>query len=236
MRSKKAFRVRNAIIAAAAMCIVLGCVAAMAQGGPPSIANPDQVWEGEAKAVAKDLSLSAEQTGKLVEAYKAARVSHQTAMREKMSQRQGGRPDFSGFVAIADAEKAKLETALKGFLNADQTTKAMAILGTLSRRWDSMVAVLDSMGLDEKTKAAAMKVTMASAIESEAMMRSAMSGQDRGAMRDKFLETRNKLNAEMAKVLNPDQMAKWNEAMSAQRGGRRGAPPAPAPESKPAEK
>ena len=222
--------------------LVLCCIGAIAQppapgATPPSPEKMAKVWTMEAKSIAQSLSLSAELTTKLVDAYKAARESQMAAIRAK--QTPGERPDFRQMMEVNQAEKAKLEAALKGFLNPEQTTKALATLGTFGRRWDPMVEALDGMNLDEKKKADAMKLVADAVAESDKAMQAAMASGDRESVRETMTKLREKLDADMAKILSAEQMTKWTEA-TAMRGGRGrsgGQQPAPAPEApKPAAK
>jgi len=216
------------------------CIGAVAQeaGRGGAAPNPEQnqkAWEMEAKAAAQSLKLSAELTTKLVDAYKAARESQMAAARAKMEQSGGGRPDFRALMEVNQAEKAKLETALKGFLNPEQTTKALAPLGTFNRRWDPMVTALGGMSLDEKTMTEAMKLVMDYIVESDKIMQAAAASGGFEAVREKAGSLREKLDADMAKVLPAEQMAKWKEA-TARRGGqgRRSEQPAGQPAPTPA--
>jgi len=61
---------------------------------------------------------------------------------------------------VKSGRKAKLETALKAFLNAEQTAKALSTLGSFNRRWDPMVATLSDLGLDEKAKTESLKLVL----------------------------------------------------------------------------
>ena len=209
--------------------MVLCCIGAFAQGrgagGPPGLEKNDKAWEIEANTVAQGLGLSAEQSKKLVDAYKAARDSQMTAMREAMG--QGGRPEPGKRMEITKAEAAKLETALKGFLKPEETTKAMASLGTLNARWDRMVMALDAMNLEEKPRAEAMKLVEQNVAETGKIMQGAAAGGDFQAMREKMAPLRDKLDADLAKVLSADQMTKWKEATATRGGPGRGAGPGP---------
>ena len=119
-------------------------------------------------------------------------------------------------------ERAKFETALKGFLDADQTSKAMAALGSFDFRWDMMVNSLDSLGLEDKAKAEAMGAVSSFVAES-AKAREAAGG-DRDAMRTKGMELRTKLEADLGKVLSADQLTKLKEMPGFRRGGGPGGP------------
>ena len=228
----------------AACSLVLYCTGAFAQGrgpgGPPGfLEKNEKAWEIEAKTVAQGIGLAAEPSKKLVDAYKAARESHIAAFRETMG--QGGRPEPGKRMEITKAEAAKFETALKGFLKPEEVTKAMASLGTLNTRWDRMVTVLDGMNLEEKPRAEAMKLVEQNVAETGKIMQGAAAGGDFQAMREKMAPLRDKLDADLAKVLSADQMAKWKEATTMRGGQGRGAgpgaggpPPAAAPAAPPA--
>jgi hypothetical protein len=237
-----------------AVCsLVLCCIGAAAQGpgpgGPPGfLEKNDKAWEIEAKTVAQGIGIPAEQSKKLVVAYKAARESHIAALREAMG--QGVRPEPGKRMEITKAEAAKFETALKGFLKPEGTTTAMASLGTFNTRWDRMVMALDGMSLEEKPKAEAMKLVEQHVVESGKVMQAAAASNDMQSMREKMTPLRDKLDADLAKVLSAEQMTKWKEETAMRRGPGRGAgpgaggpPPATAPAApaapaapKPAEK
>jgi len=181
------------------------------------------VWALEAGAVAKSLGLAAEQTTKLTDAYKAARESQRKAIEAAAVQQQGDRRDFRAMMEVNQAEKAKLETAIKAFLNPEQTAKALATLGTFSRRWDPMVAELDSMKLEPKANDEAMKLVADYVAESEKARQAGMAAPDEG-MREKLTQMKEKLDADLAKILSAEQLAKWKEATATRRGrgGARG--------------
>jgi len=122
---------------------------------------------------------------------------------------------------VNQAEKAKLETAIKAFLNPEQTAKALATLGAFSRRWDPMVAELDGMKLEAKANDEAMKLVADYIAESEKARQAGMTARDEG-MREKLTQMKEKLDADLSKILSPEQLAKWKEA-TAMRGRRSGA-------------
>lgn len=201
--------------------LILWNGAAVAQNagrGPGGFEKNVKAWDMEAKTVAQGLALTAEQTTKLIDAYKAARDSHVTAVNAAIGQAE--RPNFQKMREVNQAEKAKLEAALKGFLNPEQTAKALETLGSFNRRWDSMVDALDGMGLADKAKGDAMKLVTDYVAEWSKAMQDAMTSGNRESMRDKATKMKEKLDADMAKVLSAEQMTKWTEA-TARRGGRR---------------
>lgn len=192
---------------------------AAAPSAPPSAEAAATAWELQAKAVAAQMKLNDEKTAKLVDAYKAARASHQKARDEKLG--EGGprsREAYEAMRAVTEAERAKFETALKAFLTPEETQKAMATLGSFSRRFDQLVVVLEGMKLDKEKQAQAMDVLLAYVAETGTMMTQAGPDADREALRAKMQAAQEKMNAEMAKVLTEEQMAKWREASSRRRG------------------
>ena len=189
-----------------------------APAAPPTAENATTSWAMQAKTVARQLKLNDEKTAKLVDAYKAARAGHRTAVEAKLG--EGARPDRENYAAMMEvvtAERTKLETALKGFLSAEETQKAMATLSAFSRRWDQMTAVLSGMKLDPKVEAQAMDTVAAYVAEATAGMPAQPAPADREAFRQKSQAARDKLDAEMAKVLSPDQLAKWKESAARHR-------------------
>ena len=137
----------------AALCFASFAQAQMrGQRGPQM--SPEEaaaVWTLQATHVAGSLALSKEHTTTLVDAYKAARDSYQTAVREKMREMRGGADEgdrqarFRGMreaqQEVAKAEIAKLEKALSG-IGEEKTKKAVAQFGTFSGEWDRMVQVI----------------------------------------------------------------------------------------------
>lgn len=207
--------------------LVLCCVGAVAQPpGPGGTRHApeknEKAWEIEAKTIAGTLELSAEQTPKLVEAYKAARESQMAAIRAKMEEQQeGGRRNYQAYRKVNEAERAKLETALKAFLTPESTAKALATLGTFSRRWDPMVTVLDVMNLEKKARGEAMKRVATYVAESSKALQAAMAAEDFESMREQFRKRKEALDADLAKILSAEQTTQWKEATTMRRGGRR---------------
>ncbi len=222
------FTRRNVLSCALVVALLGACVGAVAQpgGGREGMPSPEMIAKAqtlEVATVAQSLSLPAEKSTKLADAYKAARESHMTAMRGVM--KPGERPDFKAMQEVTQAETAKFETAVKAFLTPEQTATAVATLGTFNRRWDRMVLTLDGMGLADKPKAEAMKLVMDNVAESGKAMKAMTDSTDREAMREQQQKMRENLDAGLAKVLSADQSAKW-KAETAMRGGggRRGGP------------
>lgn len=205
--------------------LLLGALPALAQppvGGGPSPAERQKLWAAEATSVAQIMGLPADQTQKLVDEYKAARESHGTAMRAQMEKGGRGEGARAAMMETTKTERAKLETALKGFLKPEQTTQALASLGTFNRRWDSMAGAIESMGLDPKVKGEVEKLVVQYVSESWAAMEKAVTAGNMESMRDTFRQNRDKLDAAVAKLMTPEQAAQWKEKTSFQggRGGR----------------
>lgn len=219
-------RVRNDVLTmlcAASVLVLVFSGVVFAQ--PPGPERNEKAWELQAKCVAKDLELSDELSGKLVEAYKAARGSHSAAVAQLRGQQTGGgRGDMRAYQEANQAERAKFETALEGFLNEDQTAKVLATLGLFNWRWDSMVTALDGMNLDEKANAEAMKIVAAHVAESGKAMSEARASGDMESARETNRKLREKLDADLSKVLNAEQMAKWTEATAMRGRGGAGRP------------
>ncbi len=226
------------ILGACAMALLsMQAVAQPGDRGRPQI-DPEKMKKAielESAVVAQDLGLPAEQAKKLTEAYSAARKSYMEAMR---ASRSGGRPDPGAMRAVSAAERGKLEAALKGFLTPEQTTKALATLGSFNRRWDQMVLCLDGMNLDEKAKKAAMKLVTDYVATSAKALEAAAAANDFASMRETSMKMKQTLDTEMAKLLSADQMKRWSEEteMRGGRGGRMGggAPGQSAPPAAPA--
>ncbi len=220
-----------AVVCAAALL----CVTASAQGpgggpdggpgagvpnGPLSPEQMGKAWEAQAAYVAKDLSFNGEQSKKLTDAYKAVRESFIKPSLDALGGRSGGPggPGGEAFQKVATEERAKLQAALKGFLDEDQTTKAMATLGILSIRWDMMTSSLIELGLEDKAKADAMRAVTSYNVEASTLPEAA--GGDRDAMRAKSTELRQKLEADLGKILSADQLTKLKEMPGFHRGRR----------------
>lgn len=210
-----------AMLCAASVMLLLWSTGTFAQ--PLGSAQNEKAWELQAKTVAKELALSDDQTGKLADAYKAARNSHLAAVASLRGQQTGGgRGDMRAFQAANEAERAKFESAIKAFLNEEQTAKALASLGTFNRRWDAMVIVLAEMKLEEKANEEAMKLVAGHVAEASKAMLEARESGNMEAARETNRKLREQLDAGLGKILNAEQMAKWNEATAMRAGDRRG--------------
>ena len=200
-------------------------------------------WEVEAKGVAKSLTLNDELTTKTVAAYSEARESQGAAM-EKLNRdfadkqraaRSGGEGDSPGgadasreqrAAQIAErqkqaadlnkAEREKLQTALAKFMNPEQTTKALATLGTFNPRWDAMVDAVVGYKLDEAKSTEAL-----TAIQTfvEQVGKAGEMG-PRGGSPDP--DARKQLTDTMKKLLNEEQFGQFQRLAGGRAPGARG--------------
>ena len=224
---------RRVLISAivAALCFAAFAQAQMRGRRGPQM-SPEEasaVWTLQATHVAGSLDLSKEQTTTLVDAYKAARESNQTDVREKM---EAAMADDAGegdrqarFQAmreareeVAKAEIAKLEKALSS-LGEEKTKEAVAQLGTFSGEWDRMVQVIAGLNLGDKQDEA-LDLTSTYNADYTAARNEAMASGDREAMRGVRQEYKTKLDDGLKAILSEEQMVSWTEAT--QRRGRGG--------------
>ena len=219
-------RIRRTIIlalfVAAVTCFWTATAAAQGGGGPQlADADRDAAWALQAKGVASSLELSDELAAKLTEAYKASRTSLQEAVEKLADTAGGGQGRMEAYRKLADDERAKLKTALAGFLTAEQADKAAASLGTFSRQWDRMVHTLAGFGLEEEKQNKALELVSGYVSESETALRDAIAQSDWQSVRTKMQTLKTGLDTALAEVLSAEQQATWNEATTF-RGGRGG--------------
>ncbi len=191
-------------------------VSAQFRGGPQL--DPEKahaVWTLAARGVANEIGLSKQATSKLIDAYKAARESHQKAM-QGLSGGSGGREAFR---ELTGKEQGKLETALKGFLSDKQAAEALASLGTFDRGWDRMLDVLAGFKLDDKKLFTALALVRTYVVDYDKARRSAMADQDRQSIRTAREKYKGILDGGMAGILSKEQLATWNEATASRRRG-----------------
>lgn len=197
-------------------------LAAVAQppGGPGermrALSNPEETakaWDAQAAYVAKSLTLDEEKSKKLAEAYKTSRETVAKAGREQFL--SGGGLD--GYRKLVVEDRTKLEAKLKEFLTPEQTTTAIASLGTYSMQWDSMTTSLNGLGLEDAAKTGAMQAIAGFIAESSKLRESG----DRDTMLEKLRELRGKLDADLAKTLSAEQLEKLKD-MQGFRAGRAG--------------
>lgn len=197
-----------------------GLVLALALAALPVVAQPGGGWgippeerakvdAAQAGAVAASLKLDAEKSGKLSEAYTA----HKKAAAESRPTGEG-RPDFETMLKHQQEQQAKLEEALKGFLDETQAKEAASILGGFNRGWDRQVLVILGFGLEAAKQAEALGHTLAF------VKKSAESRAGGGGSREEMMAARKALDEALAPLLTDAQKAEWAEKTS--RGGRGG--------------
>ncbi len=220
---------RRAVGVCGCLCVLAASFAGAQQQGPQyDAAKIEKAWEGQARFVAGQLGLAEDQTSQLVDTYTSARQSYNEAARSRSG--EGGQPDWRARAEQAREARGKLEESLKGFLNDDQASQAVASLGTFNRRWDVMVVTLQDMNLDEEKMKQAMAAATNYIVEVDKLMSSTAPDRRREAFAQSR-ELREKLDEEMGKVLTPEQMKTWSDATALRRGPGRGPRPADAPSS-----
>jgi hypothetical protein len=192
----------------------------------------EAAWQWQAKGVAHELELSAEDSKKLVEAYVAGRKHFRDAVRE-MRQRppEGDEPGAPGAepgeqrdrrrlawerrTELLGQERESLASGLQAFLTEEQASQAMKSLGTFSGSWDVLVDRIAGLKLESEKMHAAL-VPIRKYVTDLAALRE--SG-DRQAMRQGMREARERMNAGLGEVLTDEQMKQFREATS-RRGER----------------
>lgn len=189
--------------------------AAQGRWGAPQLApeKAEAAWQLEAGCVAKALELSEENTQGLVDAYKAARTSHQEGIQALFTDTGGDRGSrFQAFREFREKELGKLDEALKGILTEAQAAKAIVSLGTFDRRWDGYVDTLAGFELGDEKLTKALVLVNQYVVDADKVMREAMANQDLMSMREARRELKEKLDTALAAVLSEDEQAKWGEA------------------------
>ncbi len=230
MRTQKLFTgtMPMGIVVAAVLALCFAAVTdAAAQrggfGGPQlSPEKAEAAWKLQADSALADLKFdNKEQAEKVCEAYVAARKSQQVAMNELRESSGGGRGMWQAFQELRQQERDKLSEALNAILNEEQTTQAMASLGTFSGSWDRFVDVLASLGLEKDALSPALKLVLAHTVDTQKALSEAMANQDFESLRSRWPELKATLDAGLAEVLSEEQLAKWKEQTPARgRGGR----------------
>jgi hypothetical protein len=217
MRSKKS------VLAALALAVALAAsspVANAQRGERMDEATAQAAWTTQAKAVAKELNLSAEDEKKITDAYIASRKSHREAL--SGLSRDDMRSWFEASQKAAATERAALKTALSETLTDEQTARVLPVLGSYNQQWDRLVHTLAGYNLDADKHQQAMKLTAQYVIEVDAARDRAIAAQDLQGMRASAQQAKQKLDDAMASVLSADQLAKWKEDTAPRGGG--GAP------------
>ena len=195
-------------------------------GGPPLEAEKAAAaQEAEAKSVAGDLSLSGDDTGKLVAAYQAARKSLDEAMQKARDNAGGGFGGFQAIMELPGEEKTKFKTAIAEFLSGDQAGKAAdGLAGGITLQGNQVDRMVDAFGafsLGDDKLFAAVKLVLAYAAEADAARAEAIANQDFQSIRTGTQAAREKLETALGSVLSAEDLTKWKEA-NPQGGGRGG--------------
>jgi hypothetical protein len=199
------------------------------RGARLSSEDAKKAWALEAQHVAGKLELSKEAAIKLTEAFAAARTSYSKAMEAKREELRADTGDRSSRYAayrkvqeeVTKAEREKLEKALAAFLNKEQVQKVLERLGSFSGQWDRMVHTLAGFELGEK-QPDALELVNQHVVDQAKLFESVTGpGADFMALRDKFVALKEKLDKSLAPLLSEEQMTKWTEATTRQRGPRR---------------
>ncbi len=191
------------------------------RGGPRTQFSPEEakkVWTMQATSVPANLALSDELSGKLLQAYVAARESHQKGREELFSSPE--RRGYEGFRELTDKERAKLDTALKEVLNEEQAATAIASLGSFSRTNDRYANTIAGFGLEEKVVASTMDLINTYTVEYAKARSEAREMDNEELGRTARQQLRENLDEQMAKLLSEEQLATWKEASASRRGPR----------------
>lgn len=204
---------------------------AQRRGGGPRLdpANQAAAWKLQASGVAHELSLGDEEAAKLAEAYTAARKAHDAEMQELRGTGERGPGMFQQMQEINAKERSKLGEALNGFLDEEQTAKALAPLGTFNNQWDHLAHVIGGFDLENEKQHKALALVSAYVVKSDEARESAMASGDFQSVRESTRVLKEDLDKSLADVLSEEQLAKWNEQTAFRGrggpgggGGRRG--------------
>jgi len=208
------------LIAVCSLFLLMSSTNAFAQWRQAGLAPEKQAaaQEWEAKTVAKMLKLSKETTDQLVAAYQAARENYGTAMEGLRNSQEGDRAArFQKYQQLGETEKKKLENALEKFLTKEQTQKAIASLGTFSRRWDQYVDTLAGLELEEEKMYKALDQVTTYVAESSKAMQEDATRSNWSARRTILQEHKATLDAALKSILSEKQIATWTEATASRR-------------------
>ena len=123
---------------------------------------------------------------------------------------------------VGAAEREKFKTALAAFLTEEQAKKAVDMLGVFNTRGDHMAHLLIGYQLGEKLDKA-LDLVDTYVLEQNKLWESASGEQaDFSAQREKMTALKNDLDKGLAAILSEEQLAKWKEATTFQRGGGQG--------------
>jgi len=192
------------------------------RGGPPmDPAKAAAAQQLEAEGVAHDLGITGDAVGKLVTTYKASRESQGKSMEELRASGEQGPGMFQAMQDINDAERAKLQKELEGFLKADQVSGAMLPLGTYAREYDRYVDVLAGLGLDKDKQFKGLSLISKCVVDTDMARSMAAAAMDIEGVRAAGRGPKETLDAAMKDLLSAEQLTTWTEG-TARRGGQGG--------------
>jgi hypothetical protein len=168
-----------------------------------------KAWEIQAKSIAEELALTPELTAKLVDTYKAARKSCTASVLERMKQTGGFQEKMAAINELVTGERKKLEDAFKTFLTPEQTAKALETLGIFNSKWDVMVETIDGFNMEPGPRKQAMQIVTTYAIESSKLIQPELLKADSKKVFAEAKTLREKLDADLSKILTPQDSAKW---------------------------
>jgi hypothetical protein len=211
-------------------------------GGPggrpgPARMTPEQseaIWTLQAANVATRLALSEEAATQLGETYKNVRKELSAASRaeiqppsEGQREGRGGRGRGRGGMMEAHREltatyRAKLKTALAGFLAAEQAGKAVELLGSFDFQWDRMVQVLAGFKLGADQDAALALVNDYVAQRVKFRLEAGPPNEEGADPREAMRARKAALDEALSALLSAEQLDQWKVATAqhGRRGGR----------------
>jgi len=196
--------------------LALPSAAQPGRGGGMSPEARAKVDAAKVAAVAAELKLDAEKSGKLAEVYGAYQKENEE------NPPQFDRGDREAMRAEFEKRQAKLESDLKTVLDEAQVKEAAELLGGGSRGWDRLVAVIIGFELGAEKEAQALAHTIAY-VKAGAKAREDAAGQGPEAARSSMMAAKKSLDDSLAPLLSDEQKAKWSEDTSwGGRGGGRG--------------
>lgn len=209
------------------MCaiIVMTClitIEAQAQrGGGPRLAPEklDAAWSAEASGVARENGVSADNTAKLVAAYKVSREAQGKEMQEMMATAQRGPGMFQEMMEISESQAATLRKNVSAFLSDKEIEGVMTSLGSYNRSWDRFVDTLLGFELKEEDNFKALALIANYVMESDKARAEAIAAMDFESMRVASQELKGMLDLAIGGLLSDEQIIVWNEATQQRRRG-----------------
>lgn len=202
-----------------ALAVTVAGISAVAQpGGPGGGMSPEErakVEAAQAQTVAASLTLDAEKSAKLAEAYSAARKAAAESRPEGAP-----RGDWEAMLKIQEENRAKMEESFKGFLDEAQAKEAASVFSGNPRQWDRFVGVILGFGLDEAKQKEALGHTLTFVKASLKAREDNAGAVNFDGVRAAISASKKTLDEAVAPLLNDAQKAEWTEKTS--RGPRGG--------------